>query len=97
MSPEEREKVRRYVARLDRQRATLADELADEVAQVQRLSLAERGEWIASVCRSAWAILRSRPDLSEVVGRRDPPAPDYHEIWRNLAARHLAARPRRPS
>lgn len=92
MSPEEREKVRRYVARLDRQRLTLADELADEVAQVQGLSLAERGEWIASVCRSAWAILRSRPDLSEVVGRRDPPAPDYPHIWRTLAARQRQRR-----
>lgn len=97
MSPEEREKVRRYVARLDRQRATLADELADEVAQVQGLLLAEHGEWIASVCRSAWAILRSRPDLNEVVGRRDPPAPDYHQIWRNLAARRLAGQPKQRS
>ena len=97
MSLEGREKVRRYVARLDRQRATLAEELADEVAQVHGLTLAERGEWIASVCRSAWAILRSRPDLTEVVGRRDLPAPDYDQIWRNLTARHLAARQQRRS
>jgi hypothetical protein len=89
--------VRRYVARLDRQRATLASELEDEIAPVRDLTLAERGEWIVSVCRSAWAILRSRSDLAEVVGRSDPPAPDFDEIWRRLRQRHQSARGQRAS
>jgi len=50
----QRQAVRRYVERLDRQRATLADEIADDVAQVQGLTMAERGEWIASACRAAF-------------------------------------------
>jgi hypothetical protein len=97
MNPEDRERVRRYVDRLDRQRATLAEELEEEIASVRGLTLEERGEWVASVCRSAWAILRSRRDLTEVVGCPDPPAPDFDAIWRGLMARRLAARGPRAS
>lgn len=93
MTPDQRERTRQYVARLDAQRATLVDELADEVAQVRGLSMVERGEWVASVCRSAWAILRSRPDGAEIARHRDPPASDYEEIWRRLATRRANAQP----
>jgi hypothetical protein len=53
MTREDRERVRRYVERLDRRRATLADELAEELAPVLDLSLTERGEWVESACRGA--------------------------------------------
>lgn len=85
MTTDERARIRRYVERLDRQRATLADELADEVEQMQGLTMAERGEWIASVCRAATAALAARADARDIVLRPDPPAPDYAAIGEAIA------------
>jgi hypothetical protein len=90
---DERDQIRRYVERLDRRRATLADELADEVAQVKDLTMRDRGDWIAAVCRSAWSILRSRGDRADALLRRDEPAGDYAAIWRKLAARRQPTEP----
>jgi hypothetical protein len=93
MTSEDRDRVRRYVAQLDRRRATLASALEDEVAPVRELSLAERGVWVASVCRSAWAILRARQDGRDVVERREPPAADFEAVWQQLMARRRAVHP----
>lgn len=92
MTSEDAARTRRYVERLDRRRTTLADEVADDVAQVRGLTMVERGEWIASVCRAAWAIIRSREDAPRVL-RGEPPAPDYEGIWRGLAARRARTEP----
>jgi hypothetical protein len=89
-------RVRRYVDRLDAARRTLACEVEDDVAPVRGLTMQERGAWVASVCRAAWAILRARPDAAKVVGWQDPPAPDLTERWRALMARQRAARPGTP-
>ncbi len=91
---DERERVRRYVASRDRERATLAAELEDEIAPVRGLTFEQRGDWIVSVCRSAWAILRSRSDFADIVARPDPPAPDFLDLWRRLMLRQRAMRER---
>lgn len=83
--------VRRYVARLDAARSTLGRELEDDVAPVRALSLHERGVWVASVCRAAWAIVRARPDGVRVVAEQEPPAPDLASHWGALMARQRAA------
>lgn len=97
MRSKDRDGIRTYVARLDHKRATLASELEDEIAPVRALSFAERGAWVASVCRSAWAILRSRQDMHEVLAIRESPAPDFEEIWGGLMARRKAAHARTAS
>lgn len=89
-----RDRTRAYVARLDRARATLADEVEPDVAPVRPLSLEQRGEWVARACASAWAILRERPDAAVLLARREPPAPDLPATWRALMARFRARRRR---
>jgi len=83
----ERRRVTEYVARLDRSRRTLAEEVELDVAPVRDLTFDERGDWVARACASAWMILRSRPDKAEVLARREPPAPDFDDKWRSLRAR----------
>jgi hypothetical protein len=93
VTPEERERTRRYVERLDRQRASLALELEEEIAALRGLTLEERGSWVASVCRSAWSILRSRGDLADPSQPvPESPAADFEQLWRRLMARQRAAR-----
>jgi hypothetical protein len=87
MDPTGRQRTKEYVARLDRLRRTLAEEVEPDVAAVRRLSLDERGDWVARACASAWMILRSRPDRTEVLSRREPPAADFDDKWRTLRAR----------
>jgi hypothetical protein len=86
------ERTRAYVARLDRARATLAEEIEPDIAPVRGLSLDERGDWVARACASAWAILRSRPDAAALLARREQPAPDLEEKWKSLSARLRACR-----
>ena len=74
-------RTRRYVAELDARRRTLLDEVEDDVAPVRGLTLRERGDWLASACRSAWDILRARPDAKRVIEHIDPPAPDFAAKW----------------
>ncbi len=92
MSADARARIRNYVARLDERRATLAREVEDDVARVRGLSLEARGDLVARVCRSAWAILRSRADVTAVVARREEPARDFAQKWAVLMNRGRAAR-----
>jgi hypothetical protein len=87
MTAGERERTRQYILRLDRARATLAEEVEPDVAPVRNLTLEERGHLVARLCASAWAILRSRGDFPRVLDQRDPPAPDYLEKWRAMNTR----------
>ncbi len=91
MDGDERERVRRYVAQLDRARATLAEELDAELAAVRHLTLAERGCWVASACEAAAAIFRARRHVSPGGDLDEPPAPDFEEKWQALMARYRAA------
>jgi hypothetical protein len=77
-------RARRYVEALDGRRRTLADEVEDDVAPVRALTMRQRGEWIASVCRSAWDILRSRPDGRRIIEAAEPPAADFPAKWAAL-------------
>jgi hypothetical protein len=86
MEPGGDARTRRYIEALDRRRRTLADEVEDDVAPVRALTLRQRGEWIASVCRSAWDILRSRPDERRVIEEVEPPAADFPAKWTALMA-----------
>ena len=90
MDEASRARTRRYVGQLDARRRTLAYELEDDIAPVRALTLRERGAWIVSACRSAYAIVRSRPDASRIVQYREPPAPDLPAKWRRLMARQRA-------
>lgn len=92
MPPSER--TRAYVARLDQARATLSDEVEPDVAPVRRLTLDQRGDWVARACASAWAILRARTDRAAVLARREEPAPDFDDKWRALLIRFRARRRR---
>jgi len=87
MTAEGRERTRRWIARLDRDRATLLDELEPEIASVRNLRLTEKGRQIASTCASAWAIIRSRDDFPALLDQREEPAPDYPEKWRAMNSR----------
>jgi len=85
------ERTRRYVARLDAARArSRAEQLEDDVAAYRGLTPAERAHTVESVCRSAWQILKSRPDFKRALEVRDPPAPDFDQVWRGLMARRRA-------
>ena len=93
MSPEERERTRRYIERLDSQRARLRDEVEADVADYRGLSLQQRGDLIVRLCAGARAILESRPDRDKVLSYQDPPAPDFAEKWKAMRERyHLAKR-----
>ncbi len=87
MTSDGRELTRKYIARLDRSRATLADEVEPDAAPVRHLSLDQRGDLVVRLCASAWAILRSRGDFPGIVAQRESPAPDYLDKWRTLNAR----------
>jgi len=87
MSTGDDARTRRYVAQLDARRRTLADEVEDDVAPIRALTLRERGEWIASACRSTWDILRARTDAQRVIDHVDPPAPDFAAKWAAMMAR----------
>jgi len=84
MTTQERERTNEFIRRLDAARASKAVELEDEVAPVRALTLEQRGEWIAELCASAMAILRSREDFSKVMALDDPPRADYASHWRRL-------------
>ena len=55
-----------------------------EVAPMRNLSPQEHGERLVAVCRAAWAVLRSRPDFSEIVAYTDPLPADFAEKWKRL-------------
>ena len=61
------DRTARFLERLERQRRTLAEEVEDDVAPLRGLSVKERGEVLASVCRDTMAILRARPDGAAVL------------------------------
>lgn len=94
MNADDRERVRQYIAQLDRARATLAEELDAELAPVRHLTLAERGRWVASACEAAATIFRARRSLSPASDLDEPPAPDFQEKWQALMARHRATQDR---
>ena len=94
MTAEERERMRRYIARLDRQRATLRDEVEEDVADARQLTARQRGEWIVRLRADARAILLARPDRGKVLDLEEPPAPDFRTKWKALMERY---RPRQTS
>lgn len=78
----------RFLEMLAARRATLADEVEEDVAPLRGLSLEERGKVLESVCRDAMAILRSRPDAERALSHRDERCPESMELWRQLVARY---------
>jgi hypothetical protein len=86
-SPQD-DRVRRYVARLDRARASLADELQEDVEMLRGSTLADRGCWVASACAAADAILRARTRMGMTADLDEPPAPDFADKWQRLRQRY---------
>ncbi len=93
---DDRERNRRYVARLDAARATLADELEPEIEQVRALTLTERGQWVASACAAAAAIVEARRRAGTWHDVDEPPAADFAEKWQVLRARYRAQQRKSP-
>ncbi|MDE0693903.1 MAG: hypothetical protein OXI55_16885 [Gammaproteobacteria bacterium] len=54
----------------------------------------DRGEAIYRACLGAHQILEARPDGHKVLAAREPPAPDYREIWTRLNRKWREARSR---
>jgi hypothetical protein len=76
-----------FLERLERQRRTLPDEVEDDVAPLRALSLMERGEVLASVCRDTMAILRARPDGASVLSAPVERSPHWHTAIASYRAR----------
>lgn len=84
----QQQRVEAYLRRLDHQRRDLAAEVEPDVAPFRDMSPDERGEILASVCRSAWEIMRSRSDFETAVNWRDPRSPESLATWQRLVAQH---------
>ncbi len=68
-----------FLAELERRRS---NEVASDCEDARNLSMRERGERLVEVCRSAWMILRARPDFKKAAAWQDPKAPDLALRWR---------------
>lgn len=73
--------AQRFLDRLDAQRATLRDEVEDDVRFTRDLTPDERGKILESVCRDAMAILQARPDFEQAVRWRDPRSEESMNTW----------------
>ncbi len=60
---------------------------AEEMARYRGLTLEERGEFIAGLCRLAAATLEGRPDREAVLDREEPMSPEAEAGWRELVRR----------
>ncbi len=73
--------TKKFLDRLDARRATLRDEVEDDVAATRHLTPDERGKILESVCRDAMAILRARPDFDQAVRWQDPRSDESMQTW----------------
>ena len=87
MTDAERERVRRYVARLDAQRQTLETAIESTVALARGLTAAEHDRDSQAVVRSGWETLEARPDFERMIHWSEPQAPDFQRVWRRLVER----------
>lgn len=88
MTSDDREQVRRYVARLDARRGTLEDELEDTAKLARGRTPQELDRDLQQVVRAGWAILMSREDKDRVLAWRDP-LPEHSRLaWRRLVERY---------
>ena len=82
----------RFLAALDYQRRTLASEIEGDVAPFRGMTPDQLGKLLASVCRDAWAILKSRADFDRAVKFRDPLSRESQATWLRLVKAHRESR-----
>lgn len=92
LTDEERQRTRRWVAQLDADRATLADEVEADVAQYRDMTPEQANRLRIGVVEGSWAMLQSQPDKQKVLDYRDPPAPDFERVWQRLVEQGRALR-----
>jgi len=92
LTDEERERTRRWVAQLDRDRARLVDEVEADLEQYRAMTPEQLSRARVGVVRAGWKILQSRADRQKVLDHRDPPAPDFERIWKRLVDQGRAQR-----
>lgn len=80
--PEWTSRQREALARMTRAR-TRREEIEEAVADDLDLTDEERDQRLQSVVHAAWLQIRDRPDR-EALSRREPPAPDFPDIWARL-------------
>ena len=73
----------------------------DTVSMSEGLSLEEKGDVVAAVCRAARKILEARPDAGNVLARQDPVSAETEAAWLRMVAegrrrRALRARAEEP-
>lgn len=90
MTPEERERTARYIARLEKRFRTLRDEVEEDVADYRGLSMDRRAALVADLSRVAY---QQRKWSGQKVPKPDPPAPGFRELWSRLHARFLDEQP----
>jgi hypothetical protein len=79
------DRVRNYVARLDRARQRpLADQLEDDLAPLRDLTLEERAQVVKAVCSAARRIIDARPDGDRILAYQDPLSPESESLWLRL-------------
>jgi hypothetical protein len=88
MTPEDRERTRRYIERLEARYGSLRNEVEADVASTRSLDFPARARLLHQVNLTAARQLRwsGQPRPS-----RDPPAEDFARIWRRLHAQYLEA------
>lgn len=88
MTPEERERTRRYIERLARRYRSLRDEVEEDVASTRGLSFEQRAKILEDVTRTAFL----QRQWSGQPIQRDPPAPDFERIWKRLHRQYLESK-----
>ncbi len=89
MTPEERERTREYVRRLDARYRSLRDEVEEDVAPIRGLAPEEIDRRLGALIRSSSEALAALPEEERrQLTRPDPPAPDFPGLWKRLVARY---------
>jgi hypothetical protein len=86
LTRDEKERTRRWVARLDAARASLRDEVEADLEQYRKMTRDEADSLRVGVVRGSWRLLQESPNRQALLDYRDPPAPDFDRIWSRLVA-----------
>ncbi len=89
MTAEEKERVRRYVERLNARYRTLKAQVDEDLEPYRNLTPEQTSRIAASVVATSALVLRGMPpDQRRRIMEPDPPAPDFDRIWKRLVARY---------
>jgi hypothetical protein len=80
----------RFLQNLESRRASLREEIEDDIAPLRDLNLEERGRILESVYRDAMAILRARPDFAEAIQHQDARSEESLQMWNAAVKKYRA-------